>query len=157
MDRRTLVALLVCVTAAALPACGGDEPTADSQGGSAVAPPPPANSEAAITDTVRAYFNALAAGDGKRVCEQMSSTAQVEAVEGGQDFGAKTCEEAVAGASGAVDAENKRELLNTDVTDIAINGDSASASAVGGRREIWLALNDGKWQILSVVNTSGGR
>jgi ketosteroid isomerase-like protein len=151
MRRRTALALLVCALAAALPACGSDEPT-KSQSETNVVPPPSLDPEAEIADVVRSYFNALANGDAEKLCELLSDVAKGQFQAAAPEAGA-TCEEAAAGAVSATRKDTRQELLNTEVTDITVNGDSASASAVQGRRQVSLSRNDGKWQILAVAQT----
>ena len=98
---------------------------------------------------VRAYLNAFADGDGERTCQQLTDegarsfvdaiTAQVP------KLSASSCEEAV---EAVVDAGADTSVLrDVELTQVTVDGDTATVRAKGGTADAELVKTDAGWRI----------
>ena len=131
----TILALAAMALAAG---CGGD-----GNGGG--------GPDAQVTKAVEDYVTAVAAGNGRRACDQMTSGAQKEAVEivtaAFTDSGGIGCEEAIGELSKDAAPESKKAMLNPEISDVEIEGDKATAKVKGLSEPAQLAKVDDAWKL----------
>ena len=130
--RLPIIALLAAVCAAGVLACGGSD-------------------EQQVTDTVKRFYKAAAAGDGKQACAQLTPSAR-----GGG--GVQQCEMAIEQLGQLGGAEAKRRIAGVDVRKTHVNGDTATTQAqVAGQTPVVLSLRkvDGEWKLESLGSQFG--
>lgn len=91
-----------------------------------------------VSSTVKAYFAALAAGDGHAACAQLTSGASAQIVrlahQAGPQLAGTSCAEVMAKVSKLLNPEQRRELRSVRVVDLHIHGATAHAAAKAGGR-----------------------
>ena len=107
------------------------------------------NDEDEVRETVRTYLNAFADGDGERTCQQLTNEGRRGFLDAlaAQVPGLPTasCEEAVdaledAGADISV-------LRDVELTEVNVDGDTATVRAKGGTADAELVKTDDGWRI----------
>jgi hypothetical protein len=104
-----------------------------------------------IRTTLQTYLTAIADGDGQRACDQLTKDqARVvisQATAKAPELQAASCADALTKLSGALDADQKRTLRDAKVSNVRINGGSATAEVVGGSQTAELEKSHGRWLI----------
>jgi len=138
---RLPIAVSAILVALTLSACGGGS---DDSG--------------EVSDTVTSYLSALADGDGQKACDQLSSSeaAQIfqEATTVLPELRATGCADALSKLSESLGGERKA-LESVEVTNVKVNGDSATAEVVGGTTTVHLTKTDDTWLISGGLNLGG--
>ena len=133
--RRPLT-LLAIVAAGLAAGCGGG----DDGGGD----------EGDVRKAAEDYLTAVAAGNGERACGQLTPVAQKEAVDTvtaalpDVDY---DCSEAITELSGDLPPDRKRALLNPDISEVTIAGDSAQVRVQGLPAPTTLSRLEGDWKV----------
>ena len=101
-----------------------------------------------ISSTVKAYFGALAVGDGHAACAQLTSQAAAEVARlahRAPQFGGTNCADVIAKVSKLLSHAERRELRSVRVVDVHIHGATATAAAkAGGRTSRTYDLSKGR-------------
>ena len=136
--------------------CGGDDNEDD--GGSADAPPTttapaPApgasrSDEDAIRATMTTYLKAVADGDGKTACAQLTESGRRVAARA-PGSKANSCEELINGIAQLFKEEDRQRLRDVEAGEIKvrITGDSATADVPGGETTAKLVREGDRWLI----------
>jgi ABC-type glycerol-3-phosphate transport system substrate-binding protein len=103
-----------------------------------------------VKATVVTYFEAFAAGEGQRACDQLTGD-QVRAVldiaiEQVPELGARSCAQTITRLAQQLGADEKATLRSVDVFDVAIHGNTATAF-VQHAAPIELRRTAGRWLI----------
>jgi hypothetical protein len=100
--------------------------------------------------TVKTYLSALADGDGKRACDQLTGQAQRDLVAGllekVPELAALSCPEAVRKIGALIGPDEKATLTEAKIR-VTLNGDRAQAIPAGGTDTVDLVKTDGGWLI----------
>jgi hypothetical protein len=135
--RRPLTLLTIAATALAAAGCGGD-------GGGG-------GTDAEVRKAVEDYLTALAAGNGRRACDQLTPGAQKEAVEivtaAFADSGDIDCEQAIEELSRDAGQDTKRTILNPEVSEVEVDGDTATARVKGLSEPARLSRVGDGWKV----------
>jgi hypothetical protein len=111
-----------------------------------------------VSDTITTYLSAIASGDGDEACEQLTSSeaAKVfqEATSALPELRATGCADALTKLSESIGGERK-VLESAEVTDVKIDGDTATAGVVGGSATADLTKVDGTWLISGGIGLGG--
>jgi hypothetical protein len=128
--RRALACLLPVLV---LASCGGDDASKD---------------EAAVRDTAKGLYGALADKDGGKVCELLT-VAQRKAVAKGGGAGNSSCERVMGLALTFLAGKDLKDADKAKVTKVAIEGDRATATVEykGKPGVLGLVREDGEWRI----------
>jgi hypothetical protein len=135
---RALAAAVAVLIAASLVACGsGDDEAAGKP-----------------ADVVRAYHDAIAGGDGKGACRQLTPGAQKQLQDSTQGAARASCDQVIELLSAFYDGSAKKALRAAKVT-VTEDGDTATASfsaplGLGGppqQQSYDLTRTDGTWKI----------
>jgi len=131
MRAAVLASLLV---AAFVAGCGGDSAKAQ--------------------DTVSAAISGLSKGDAKKVCAQLTSSAQKRLLVvladnplGYPDIKAATCQEAITKLHAALDKPTRAVLEDGEVDEAKVNGDKATVHVTGAGMTLDLQKISDKWMI----------
>jgi len=111
-----------------------------------------ASDEERVNDTVKRFYKAAAAGDGKQACAQLTPAARGPG-------GAPQCEAAIDQLGQLGGPEAKRRIAGVDVRRTHVDGDRASTQAqVPGQTPVTLTLRkvDGEWKLESLGAQLGG-
>jgi len=134
MSAARLIVPLVIVLALAT-GCGGS-------GGS---------DEADVEDTITTYFASLASGDGRQACAQLTGNVArsllAEAMEFLPELRAVSCSDLAEKLSDSLGGAEQETLESIEVDTVRVNGDSATATIVGGTTAAQLTKEDGGWFI----------
>ena len=134
--RRAAIAAATAIAALALAGCGGDD---ESESGSSDS----ADQEAAVTEAVTTFNEALDAKDAASACAVLSPEGQEDV----QSFtGEKTCEDAI---SGYDIGEKPGFYSDREVRVVSVDGTTAKAESVtdDGPIDVPLEQVDGTWLI----------
>lgn len=119
------------VLAIALGACGGD---GDDPG-----------------ETVQTYFRALADGDGKTACDQLTGDLERQALaylaELLPEFQATSCEEALDELAENLGGDEADVLRDAKIVDTQEDGDTATVEVEGATSDAQLTKSGGRWYI----------
>lgn len=130
---RKLAALLIA--AALLAGCGTSEGSDSSQ----------------VEGTVLGYLTDLAEGDGQGACGRLSGEEArkllEEVLRSVPELRATSCVDAIDKLSGGLGGEERKILEEARIDKVTIDGDSASATVVGGTNTARLTKVDGVWVI----------
>jgi hypothetical protein len=99
-----------------------------------------------IAQVTHTFQTAIARGDGKQACAQLTPAAEAAIAREGSSYGAHTCEATIVLVSRGLTAAQKR-LAGSAVTAITIHGDSATAGVRGGGTPAQLTKVGGRWLI----------
>jgi hypothetical protein len=126
-------ALALVLSALVLAACGGDQAAKD---------------EAAVRDTAKALYDALADKDGGKVCDLLTAS-QRKAVAKGGGRDDSTCEQVMGLALTFVAGKGLEDADQAKVTKVKVDGDRATATVdfKGRPGVLGLAREDGEWRI----------
>ena len=105
-----------------------------------------ASDEQRVTDTVKRFYRAAAAGNGKQACGQLTPAARGAA-------GAPQCEVAIEQLGQLGGPEAKRRIAAVDVRQTRVEGDKATTRAqVPGQTPVVLTLRKvhGEWKLESL-------
>jgi hypothetical protein len=130
-------AIVALALAAAIAGCGGDDGADDAD---------------EVRQVTRDYLTALAAGNGRRACEQLTEQARREAIEtvtaAFLDAEDVTCEEAIAELSADIAEDRKRALLNPEISDVEIEGDRAEVRVKSVNGSTTLSRVGDAWRVV---------
>lgn len=131
------VALALLLVAALVAGCGGDGDGADAE------------------ETVSTAISGLAAGDEKKVCDQLTVAAQRKILVfladnplGFPNIKATGCREAIDKLHAAFTPQQRNVLVDGEVGDAKLNGDRAKVRVIGAGMTADLQKIDGKWMIV---------
>lgn len=106
--------------------------------------------EAAIEETVKGYFHALAHGDGTTACSQLTGDLARRLFEEGllqlPELAPTSCATVIEGLAGSVGGDERAALETVEVDRVRVNGSRATATVVGGT-QAELEKIDGRWYI----------
>ena len=100
--------------------------------------------EDAVRDVIKVYLRAVADGDGRKACGQLTPAGQRELIAG--VFGARRCDEAVRLYSGRLSDRLRERLRNPTIDEIEVR-DSRATVHVKEIEHGALEKVDGKWKI----------
>jgi hypothetical protein len=109
---------------------------------------------------VKTYLSAVANGDGKTACDQLTQAAQNQAAAGGQRAGlGSSCAVFLSKAAGVIPAAAKDALKNAQVGGTNISGDGATVQvtiqSINRTRPLHLSKVGGRW-LVNDANLVGG-
>jgi hypothetical protein len=158
----------VALVAVALAAggCGGDDDGGDEkESGQAPAPttapteaaPAGGSDEEGVRTTMTTYTKAVAAGDGKTACEQLTENARGIAARA-QGAKADTCEGVISEVAKLLREADRAKLRSIGPNDVEveIDGDSATADIKGSKTTAKLVRRDDRW-LIDQYNAGGPR
>ena len=123
--------LLTVVAVIALAAgCGGASPDAGQ-----------------IGSTLTAYLSALADGNGRKACDRLTAEEARAVLDTASGVRATSCVDAIEKLSQNLGDDEKRTLRGANVTNIHVNGDRATADALGAAQIAQLVKSGGRWLI----------
>ena len=106
---------------------------------------------AAVGAAVTGFMTAFAAGDGQKACSLMGDAAVAGVVQDGAD---RTVDEAFALCADTVktlgelmDDADREQLRNVKLSDVTVDGDSASAKISYGGETVELERSDEGWRL----------
>jgi len=106
--------------------------------------------ESKVEETVRTYLNGIADGDGQTACDQLTGAAKRELTtaltELVPELNAASCEDAIDGLAENLGEDERRVLRDADLN-VAVSGDSATATPTEGTSDVKLEKADGEWLI----------
>lgn len=99
-----------------------------------------------ITSTVKDFYSGFVSGDGNKACDQLTSSTQQSLLRSAKG---SSCSAAISRASKVLPDSVKKQAKNVDVTNIKVNGNSATATIKGGGQSgsVQLTKQGGKWKI----------
>jgi hypothetical protein len=139
--RRAAVAAALAALVVAAGGCGGDD------GGDS--PPAPEAAGVVVTE----FSRALGSGDGEKACGLLTSGARAAFIKRVETLaGTKDCATALTRVHDAAGAEVNEALSTATVSDVRVNGDSATAklTAAGHATSVSLQKEDGDWKLTGV-------
>jgi len=102
-----------------------------------------------VRDTVRTYLTAFADGDGERTCEQLTDDARSGFVDAliaqVPELPSTSCEAAVEALAGT--GADTSVLRDVELTEVTVDGDTATVRAKGGTADAELVKTDAGWRI----------
>ena len=140
MRLRSFCIALILSSAIALSACGGG---GDSDN---------------VSQTLQTYLAALAQGNGKEACDQMTGDQARRMLQEAAAFLPElqptSCADALSKLGGSLGGEETEALESAEVTNMKIDGDSATAELVGGTQTAKLTKNGDLWLISGGIGIS---
>lgn len=107
--------------------------------------------QAKIRHTITSYFAALASGDGANACAQLTGNERrllfANLATRIPELSAATCADAVSKLAANLGADETARLKHVEVTNIAINGQTATATIAGATKQATLTKTNGQWLI----------
>jgi hypothetical protein len=108
------------------------------------------SSRSEIAQVTHTFQSAIAHGDGKQACAQLTPTAAAAITREGSAYGAHTCEGTIVLVARGLSAAQKR-LAGSALTSITIHGDTATVGVRGGAAPAQLTKVGGRWLISSAA------
>ena len=136
---KKIITVFVVVVATALAGCGGGS-----------------SASTEVTSTFKQYLTALANGQGAHACNQLSGSEAQALIQAAASSGVTTCEQAITYVSGNLGGDNKQTLQNAKVTNVHVNGNTATADLQGGATTADFTKVGGHWFISGGLNPGGG-
>lgn len=137
---RTVLAAAAPAACAALVACGSGD-------------------ESEIKETVNGVYDAIAAKDAAKVCDSLSEEGKRQVTRGSAASrgGRQSCE-AVFGFGLSVAGDALAKSKDTEVTDVKVNGDRATATVKldDSSGDIGLVKEGGEWKIRDLDTSTAG-
>ena len=110
--------------------------------------------EDAVRDVIKVYLRAVADGDGRKACGQLTPAGQRELIAG--VFGARRCDEAVRLYADRLPDRLKDRLRNPTIDQIEVRGPRATVHVKDIERGA-LEKVDGKWKVAAEQSKPSGR
>lgn len=115
--------------------------------------------EDAVKKTLTTYLTALANGDGSEACDQTTGE-QARAIFQDSlyrlpELRATSCADALSKLSGSLGADEKETIEDAEVTNVEIDGSSATAELVGGTEVVDLSKSGDGWLISGGLDLGG--
>jgi hypothetical protein len=106
-----------------------------------------------ISSTLTTYLSALADGNGRAACDQLTGAQARAVVETAASAGATSCVDAIDELSRNLGGDEKRTLRDAKVVNIHVNRDRATADALGATQITQLVKSGGHWLISGGTTT----
>ena len=107
----------------------------------------------AVEDVMDRHVEGIAAGDGRAACADLTAAARRGVVESVHEripeLGVKTCEEALGGIAGELDATQRNRIREARI-DVEVNGDRAVADSEATVGKTYLRKQGDRWVITRI-------
>jgi hypothetical protein len=100
-----------------------------------------------ISSTLTTYLSAVADGNGRTACDQLTGEEARTVLDVSASVGATSCVDAIDKSSQNLGSAEKQRLRGAKVMNVHVNGDRATADALGATQRAQLVKSGGRWLI----------